>query len=72
MYVRIGYDVLWITARTYEVEGVMGGIVKADVVLGMLELDPVGPAVVEKLELILGTNELTPEVDGAVGPAILL
>lgn len=50
--------------------GVIEEDVKADVFLILLELNPVGPAEVEKLNVRLGKNELMPE--GAVGPAVLL
>lgn len=57
--------------KTYIERGVMEEVVKADVALILVELNPVGPAEVEKLEVRLGMNELKPE-EGAVGPAVLL
>lgn len=56
--------------RTYVVSGVMEEDVVADVLLILLELSPVRPAEVEKLDVRLGKNELMPE--GPVGPAVLL
>ncbi len=59
---------LLLPPRTYiESDGVIEAV-KADVALAMLELHPVGPAVVETLNVRLGMNELMPEA-GAVGPA---
>ena len=60
-------------ATTYfEFEGAIDEVVQAEVTLVVLELNPVGPAVAEKLEVRLGTNQLMPEDDGAVDPAVLL
>lgn len=44
--------------------------VKVDVFLILLELNPVGPAEVEMLNVRLGKNELM--LEGVVGPAVLL
>lgn len=72
MVFSVYYDACYeLPSNTYIERGVMEEVVKADVALILVELNPVGPAEVEKLEVRLGMNELKPE-EGAVGPAALL